>query len=78
MFGQITKSSTILDKTLMHLVAAPRSPRPTAPAPAIATPNTLKRESITREMEKLTAMKAGNPELAGKFTTKIEELLDQL
>jgi hypothetical protein len=29
-------------------------------------------------MEKLTAMKAGNPELARKFTAKIEELLDQL
>jgi hypothetical protein len=75
MFGQITKSSAILNKTLMHL-AATHSPRPTAPAPT--TLNTLKRESITKEMEKLTTMKVGNPELASKFTTNIEKLLDQL
>jgi hypothetical protein len=68
MFGQITKSSAILDKTVMHL--APCSPRHTAPAPT--TPNTLKRESITKEMEKLTTMKAKNSELANKFTAKIE------
>lgn len=68
-FGHCVKSVSALDKTIKQL--APDSPPP-------KSPNTIKKESIFSQMEKLSKLKAENPQLADDFTNKIKLLLDQV
>jgi hypothetical protein len=70
MFGQLTSTSKMLDNTFKQVALTNSSPTKSLESKRV--------DEIMVRMKLLSDMKAANPDLSDKITSKINDLLDQI